>query len=274
MLGAARIAGIMAAKRTHELIPLCHPLALSQGRGRHRAGPQAARPRRCARPCKVTGQTGVEMEALTAVVGRLPHDLRHGEGGRARHAHRGHPPGREARRQIRHLSGERSADMALLPVADALAQVLRRRRRRCRLEQVAARRSRRPRARRGPRGAAHAAAGRRLGDGRLCGARRRRRERARAPARDRRGRGRPAVRRRRRRRRGRAHLHRRRAAGRRRHGGDPGADRARRRHDRRRRRPRRAARTCAAPGSISARATCGWRRAAASPAATSRSPPR
>ena len=36
VLGAARIAGIMAAKRTHELIPLCHPLALSEGRGRYR----------------------------------------------------------------------------------------------------------------------------------------------------------------------------------------------------------------------------------------------
>ena len=42
VLGAARIAGIMAAKRTHELIPLCHPLADHQGRGRHRARPQAA----------------------------------------------------------------------------------------------------------------------------------------------------------------------------------------------------------------------------------------
>ena len=36
VLGVARLAGIMAAKRTAELIPLCHPLALSQGRGRPR----------------------------------------------------------------------------------------------------------------------------------------------------------------------------------------------------------------------------------------------
>ncbi len=64
VLGAARLAGIMAAKRTHELIPLCHPLALSQvvvdiapvrGGVRVRA------------TVKVTGRTGVEMEALTAV---------------------------------------------------------------------------------------------------------------------------------------------------------------------------------------------------------------
>ena len=67
MLGAARIAGIMAAKRTHELIPLCHPLRDLQGRGRPRR-----RTARCPASCvratvKVTGQTGVEMEALTAV---------------------------------------------------------------------------------------------------------------------------------------------------------------------------------------------------------------
>ncbi len=43
VLGTARIAGIMAAKRTHELIPLCHPLALSQGRGRSRARSGSAR---------------------------------------------------------------------------------------------------------------------------------------------------------------------------------------------------------------------------------------
>ena len=66
VLGAARLAGIMAAKRTHELIPLCHPLRAVQGRGRHRAGPQL--PGSTVRATvKVKGQTGVEMEALTAV---------------------------------------------------------------------------------------------------------------------------------------------------------------------------------------------------------------
>jgi cyclic pyranopterin monophosphate synthase len=66
VLGAARLAGIMAAKRTHELIPLCHPLPLAQVE-------LEITPDR--KPCglvvrataKVTGQTGVEMEALTAV---------------------------------------------------------------------------------------------------------------------------------------------------------------------------------------------------------------
>jgi cyclic pyranopterin phosphate synthase len=66
VLGAARIAGIMAAKKTHELIPLCHPLALSQVTVD--IEPDAALPGLVVRASvKVTGATGVEMEALTAV---------------------------------------------------------------------------------------------------------------------------------------------------------------------------------------------------------------
>ena len=107
VLGAARIAGIMAAKRTHELIPLCHPLALSQGRGRHRAGPQAARPRGT-RDRQGHGPDRRRDGGADRGLGRLPDHLRHGEGGRARHAHRGHPPDREARRQVRPLSARRS----------------------------------------------------------------------------------------------------------------------------------------------------------------------
>ena len=66
VLGAARIAGIMAAKRTHELIPLCHPLLLTKVSvdiDADRSLP-GLRVRAMAR---VTGKTGVEMEALTAV---------------------------------------------------------------------------------------------------------------------------------------------------------------------------------------------------------------
>jgi cyclic pyranopterin phosphate synthase len=65
VLGIARIAGIMAAKRTHELIPLCHPLMLSkvslelEPEGEDAVAIEAT--------VKVTGRTGVEMEALTAV---------------------------------------------------------------------------------------------------------------------------------------------------------------------------------------------------------------
>jgi len=66
VLGAARIAGIMGAKRTHELIPLCHPLPLS--RIAVEIDPDRALPGLIVRAeAKVTGQTGVEMEALTAV---------------------------------------------------------------------------------------------------------------------------------------------------------------------------------------------------------------
>ena len=66
VLGAARIAGIMAAKKTHELIPLCHPLALSKVEVE--ITPDQKLPGFTVRAtCKLTGQTGVEMEALTAV---------------------------------------------------------------------------------------------------------------------------------------------------------------------------------------------------------------
>ena len=66
VLGAARLAGIMAAKRTHELIPLCHPLALSQVEVE--VTPDANLPGIVVvARVKVSGQTGVEMEALTAV---------------------------------------------------------------------------------------------------------------------------------------------------------------------------------------------------------------
>lgn len=66
VLGAARIAGIMAAKRTHELIPLCHPLPVSNIAVD--IEPERKLPGLNVRArVKVTGPTGVEMEALTAV---------------------------------------------------------------------------------------------------------------------------------------------------------------------------------------------------------------
>ena len=86
VLGVARIAGIMAAKKTHELIPLCHPLAISKieieitptstakerpassgGAGKGDATQQKVTGIAVRATVKVTGQTGVEMEALTAV---------------------------------------------------------------------------------------------------------------------------------------------------------------------------------------------------------------
>ena len=83
VLGTARIAGIMAAKRTSDLIPLCHPLALSKVTLEITPDPRL--PGCVVRATvKVTGPTGVEMEALTAVAGGMPDDLRHDQGGGAR----------------------------------------------------------------------------------------------------------------------------------------------------------------------------------------------
>jgi cyclic pyranopterin monophosphate synthase len=66
VFGVARIAGIMAAKRTHELIPLCHPLPLTKISVE--IAPDNALPGlRITAEAGVTGKTGVEMEALTAV---------------------------------------------------------------------------------------------------------------------------------------------------------------------------------------------------------------
>jgi cyclic pyranopterin monophosphate synthase len=66
VLGAARIAGIMAAKKTHELVPLCHPLPITKVDVD--ITPDARLPGLVVRATvKVTGTTGVEMEALTAV---------------------------------------------------------------------------------------------------------------------------------------------------------------------------------------------------------------
>lgn len=66
VLGVARIAGIMAAKKTSELIPLCHPLALSRVAIDFAIDSQASAIR-CTATVETTGPTGVEMEALTAV---------------------------------------------------------------------------------------------------------------------------------------------------------------------------------------------------------------
>src|SRR5947208_8450501 len=66
VLGAARLAGIMAAKRTHELLPLCHPLPVSNIAVD--IAPERKLPGFNVRArVKVNGRTGVEMEALTAV---------------------------------------------------------------------------------------------------------------------------------------------------------------------------------------------------------------
>ena len=66
VLSVAQLAGIMGAKKTPELIPLCHPLSLTSVKVELECNPD-----RCAidiiAKCRVTGTTGVEMEALTAI---------------------------------------------------------------------------------------------------------------------------------------------------------------------------------------------------------------
>ncbi|AFI83656.1 cyclic pyranopterin monophosphate synthase MoaC [Methylophaga nitratireducenticrescens] len=66
VLGIARIAGIMAAKRTSDLIPLCHPLALSKVTVEFEID-AANNAVNCQAEVATAGQTGVEMEALTAI---------------------------------------------------------------------------------------------------------------------------------------------------------------------------------------------------------------
>lgn len=66
VLSVAQLAGIMGAKRTPDLIPLCHPLALTSVKVNLTANPEDSAIDIDA-TCKLKGQTGVEMEALTAV---------------------------------------------------------------------------------------------------------------------------------------------------------------------------------------------------------------
>ena len=84
VLATARIAGIMAAKRTHELIPLCHPLRSTKVDGRfHAARDPAASASR--RPAQRRGQDRRRDGGADGGLGRLPHHLRHAQGGRSGH---------------------------------------------------------------------------------------------------------------------------------------------------------------------------------------------
>ena len=66
VMAVARVAGIMAAKRTADIVPLCHPLALASVQVELEADEEASAVAIRAR-CRLKGRTGVEMEALTAV---------------------------------------------------------------------------------------------------------------------------------------------------------------------------------------------------------------
>ena len=66
VIGVARIAAIMASKKTAELVPLCHPIALTHVTVDFELE-EATSSVRCITQCETCGQTGVEMEAITAV---------------------------------------------------------------------------------------------------------------------------------------------------------------------------------------------------------------
>lgn len=67
VFSVARLAGIMGAKKTPDLIPLCHPLALNSVKVELKAAKDGSAAIDITATCKVTAKTGVEMEALTAV---------------------------------------------------------------------------------------------------------------------------------------------------------------------------------------------------------------
>ena len=103
VIGVARIAGIQAAKRTSELIPLCHPLALSFVGVEGSIDADTGEIELIAE-ARTTGPTGVEMEALTARLGGRPDRLRHGQGHRARRRDRLGCPAFEVRRALRRVA--------------------------------------------------------------------------------------------------------------------------------------------------------------------------
>ncbi len=122
VLGAARLAGIMAAKRTHGLIPLCHPLPITKIE--IDINPEHALPGFLVQATvKVYRPDRRRDGSLGRGVDRVPDHLRHGQGGRTRHAHRRHPRSGKERRQVRSLS-RGTIPMALMPVAEALQRVL------------------------------------------------------------------------------------------------------------------------------------------------------
>ena len=108
VIAVARLAGIMAAKRTHELIPLCHQLNLTVGGRRHRAGRRAARPARHHRGAAARAHGRRDGGAGRRVRGGA-HHLRHVQGRRPRHGGDGRAPAREERRAQRRVAARSAA---------------------------------------------------------------------------------------------------------------------------------------------------------------------
>ncbi|STT49700.1 Molybdenum cofactor biosynthesis protein MoaC [Klebsiella pneumoniae] len=100
VFATARIAGIQAAKRTWELIPLCHPLMLSKVEVNLQAQPEHNRVR-IESLCRLTGKTGVEMEALDRRLGCRADHLRYVQSGAEGYGDWPSAPAGEKRRQVR-----------------------------------------------------------------------------------------------------------------------------------------------------------------------------
>ena len=96
-LAVARIAGIAAAKRTPDLVPLCHPVALHGVSVDLQLGPSWVD---ITATTRTADRTGVEMEALTSVVAGRPGALRHGQGGRPCSGTDRRPAARQVRRPL------------------------------------------------------------------------------------------------------------------------------------------------------------------------------
>ncbi len=102
VFAVAKVAGIMAAKRTSEIIPMCHPLNLSHVEINFYPIEKESRIDIEAK-VKIKAQTGVEMEGFVAVSDSRSDDLRYVQGHRSRHGDFEYPSGHEKRRQKRNV---------------------------------------------------------------------------------------------------------------------------------------------------------------------------
>ncbi len=104
VLAAARIAGIQAAKRTAELIPMCHPVLVGSIAVNFSIGDDYVE---VEAQVETVDRTGVEMEAMTACTIGRPDGLRHVQVGRPHHDHRARGAVGEVRRPLRPLAPSR-----------------------------------------------------------------------------------------------------------------------------------------------------------------------
>ena len=106
-IGVARIAAIQGAKRTAELVPLCHPIAITRVARRVRGRARAPASVRCTAQVETLRPHRRRDGGADRRAGRPADRLRHVQGGRPRDGDRRRPPAREARRQVGRLAGRR-----------------------------------------------------------------------------------------------------------------------------------------------------------------------